>query len=92
MYQDVSHYHCTQSLTRFRKHSLFLSEDESSLLSKLHDCLCAVIMENVLVRTSDVSHVKPVSKDDTLKEKVNLILEQTSKAQRGSRGVALLFL
>jgi hypothetical protein len=40
IYQDVFHFHSTQTLT-FRKHSLFLLEDESKLFSKSPECLCA---------------------------------------------------
>jgi hypothetical protein len=49
-------------------------------------------MENILVHIGDVSRVKPLSKDDMLKVKINLTLEQISKAQRGNGGLALLFL
>jgi len=79
------HYRSTQT---FR----FLPEDERKLLSKPPECLCAVIMENVLVHTDDVSHVKPLSKDNMLKVKVNFILERATKVQRGGGGIALLFL
>jgi len=61
---------------------LFLPEDESRLLSKPPECLCSVTMANVLVHSGDVSHVKPLSKDDMLKVKVNFILEQATKFQR----------
>jgi len=90
IYDDVSHYQSTQTLA-FRKHSFFLPDDESRLLSKPPECLCAVIMANVLVHIGDVSHVKPLSKY-MLRVKVNFILEQATNVQRGSRGIALLFL
>ena len=38
IYHDVFHNHSTQTL-RFRKHSLFLPEDESRLLSKRPECV-----------------------------------------------------
>jgi hypothetical protein len=41
---------------------VFLFEDECRLLLK-HECLCLVIMEKVMVYISDISHVKPLSKD-----------------------------
>ena len=40
----------------------------------------------------DVSHVKPLSKEDMVKVKVNFILEQATTVQRRSRSLALLFL
>jgi hypothetical protein len=49
-------------------------------------------MENVLVHTGDVSHVKPLSKDNMVKVKVQFTLEQATKAQRVSGGIAILFL
>jgi hypothetical protein len=44
---------------------VFLFGDERRLLLKC-DCLCLVIMEKVMVHISDVSYVKPLSKDYTI--------------------------
>jgi hypothetical protein len=52
MYQDFFHYHRTQTPTTFRK----LTTVETL-------CLCSVIMQNILVYISDVSHVKLLSKN-----------------------------
>lgn len=41
---------------------VFLFEDKCRLLLKC-ECLCLVIMEKVMVHISNVSHVKPLSKD-----------------------------
>jgi hypothetical protein len=52
MYQDVFHYHTTQTPTTFRK-----------LTAVKTSCLCSVIMQNIRVYISDVSRVKLLSKD-----------------------------
>jgi hypothetical protein len=44
---------------------VFLFEDECRLLLK-YECLCLAIMEKVMVYISDVSRVKPLSKDYTI--------------------------
>jgi hypothetical protein len=49
-------------------------------------------MRNVIIFINNFLHIKKLRKEVSMRVKVKLTLEQATKAQRGSRGKALLFL